>query len=192
MANNKIIIGSEVILDLTLDDVVASDVAKGKKFHGRDGEAYVGTNTFDADTKDATAIAGDILFDRTAYVAGEKVTGTMANNGQVSGKISSKTTPYTIPSGYHDGTGTVSLDDVESSKIIASNIKDGVQILGVTGTYTGEGVTAQAKTVTPTLAEQTILPDEGYDYLSQVKVSAVPVTRQMNASGGYTVTVCGE
>lgn len=190
MANNKIIFGSEVLIDLTQDDVTPADVALGKKFHSRDGEQAVGSNTFDADTQDADAIAGDIITGRTAYVKGAKITGTMPNNEAVAGTISDADTPYTIPAGYHDGTGTVSIDSTEKSKLIPSNIKSGIEVLGVTGSYSGESVTVQSKTVTPTVSEQTVLPDEGYDYLSQVKVEAVPVDRQLNSAGGYTVSIC--
>lgn len=63
------------------------------------------------------------------------------------------------------------------------------RILGVTGTYSGEGVNAQAKTATPSTSQQTILPDTGYDYLSQVTVNAIPYTETLNEAGGYTLTI---
>ena len=113
----------------------------------------------------------------------------MANNGAVTGTIDDLSTPYVISQGYHDGSGTVSIDSTESAKIIPSNIKEGVQILGVTGTYTGEGVTAQAKTADPTFQQQVIIPDANYDYLSQVTVNAIAVTYTENSAGGYTVTI---
>ena len=52
-----------------------------------------------------------------------------------------------------------------------------------------EDVNAQAKTVTPTTASQTITPDTGYNYLSQVTVNAIPYTETDNAAGGKTVTI---
>lgn len=191
MANSKIILGSEVLIDLTSDTVDASHLLDGYTAHGADGELVTGSCTYDADTSDATATAPEILDGKTAYKNGTKITGTMANRGGVTGYISDKTVPYTIQAGYHDGSGVVSIAQVESDKIIAGNIKSGVEILGITGSYTGEEITAQAKTATPTLASQTILPDSGYDYLSQVTVNAIPVDRTLNASGGYTVTIAG-
>ena len=52
-----------------------------------------------------------------------------------------------------------------------------------------EDAKPQAKEVTPSTSEQTILPDEGYNYLSQVKVKAIPYVESENAAGGTTVTI---
>lgn len=193
MANNqyinKVVYGGNTLIDLTIDDVSASDVLSGKKFHLPSGEPGTGSCTYDADTSDATAVAAEILATKTAYKAGSKLTGTMPNNGAVSGTISTVAGEYTVPQGYHDGSGKVGIDSTEQAKIIAGNIKSGVEILGVTGTYTGEGVTAQSKTATPSTTQQVITPDLGYDYLSQVTVAAIPYTETDNAAGGKTVTI---
>lgn len=192
MANsiNKIIYGGEVLIDLTNDDVTASDVASGKIFHDRTGATVTGTNTYDADTSDADALASEILDTKTAYVNGNKLTGTMPNRGAVSGTISDVNTPYTVQNGYHDGTGTVGIDSTESAKLIGGNIKSGVTILGVVGTYAGQAGTGQAKTVDSyTDADNVVLPDAGYDYLTQVTVSKIAYTETPNSAGGVTATI---
>ena len=74
---------------------------------------------------------------------------------------------------------------------IAGNIKSGIQILGVTGTYSGETVNVQAKTATPATTQQVVLPDSGYDYLSQVTINAISYVETDNSAGGKTVTIAG-
>ena len=195
MANNqyinKVVYGGTTLIDLTGDDVTASDVLSGKKFHLPSGADGTGSCTFDADTSDATAVAAEILATKTAYKNGSKLTGTMPNRGAVTGTISTASGEYTIPQGYHDGSGKVSIDSTEQAKIIADNIREGVTILGVEGTMSGsEDVHAQSKSVTPTTSSQTITPDSpSYNYLSQVTVAAIPYTETDNAAGGKTVTI---
>ena len=112
----------------------------------------------------------------------------MPNRGAVTGTISTLS-PYTIQNGYHDGSGTVSIDSTEAGKIIAANIKSGVTILGVQGSYSGETISVEAnKTVTPSTTAQTILPSSTYDYLAQVTVNAIPYAETPN-SFGITVTI---
>lgn len=187
---NKVVLADgTTLIDLTADDVRAQDVLSGKKFHLPSGEAKTGTCAYDADTSDATAVAAEILDTKTAYKNGAKLTGTMPNRGGVTGTISTASGQYTIQNGYHDGSGKVGIAANEQAKLIPENIKAGVTILSVLGTYTGEGVTAQSKSVTPTFSAQTILPDSGYDYLSQVDVAAITVTETDNSAGGKTVTI---
>lgn len=84
------------------------------------------------DTASANAAAGDILTGKSAYGSSGSIDGSMANNGSTSGTISTKAGTVTVPAGYTSG-GTVSISSTEQAKIIASNIKSGVSILGVSG-----------------------------------------------------------
>lgn len=195
MANqyvNKVVNGEtgDVIIDISGDTLInASQLVSGITAHTRSGAPITGTNANDANTSDANATASQILNGATAYVNGSKVTGTMTNNGAVSGTISTKAQQYSVPAGYHDGSGKVQIASAEQGKIIAGNIKSGVSILGVTGSYSGEAAVLQSKTVTSSFTAQTVTADNGYDALSQVTVNAMPYSETDNAAGGRTITI---
>ena len=175
---------------MTADTVTADKLARGITAHDKSGALVTGTSTKDSDTSDATAAVAEILSGKTAYVRGSKVEGTMPNRGKVTGTITTVAGKYTIPNGYHDGSGTVQIDSTEQAKIIAANIREGINILGVEGSMSSsEGMKPQAKSVTPTAAAQTVLPDEGYNCLSQVTVAAIPYAESENSAGGLTVTI---
>ena len=65
-------------------------------------------------TSDADAVAANILNNKTAYVNGSKITGSMANNGATGGTITTQGGTYTIPAGYTSG-GTVTANITASS-----------------------------------------------------------------------------
>lgn len=184
MAINKVVYGGSTLIDITDTTAVANKVLDGYYFYTRAGVKTEGACTYDAYTGDATAQADEILATKTAYVNGNKITGSMSNVGAVSATISDLN-PYLVPSGYHDGSGTVAVD---STNISAGNIKSGVTILGVLGTYTGSAITTQTKNVTPSTSAQTITADVGYDYLAQVNVASIPYVETANTYG-TTVTI---
>lgn len=188
--NSKVVLSDgTVIMDLTGDTVTASSMLSGVTAHDKSGAPITGTCTYDSDTSDDTAAVGEVLSGKTFHARGTALTGTMTNVGAQNGTISTKAGQVVITQGYHDGSGKVTISTTEQAKIIAGNIKSGVQILGVTGSYSGESVTAQAKTATPSWSQQVITPDNNYDYLSQVTVSAIPIVYSDNAAGGKTVTI---
>lgn len=191
MAISKVVRGDgRVLIDLTSDSITKEKLLKGATAHGADGEPITGTCEYDANTQDATATAAEILAGKTAYNKGVKVTGEMPNNGAVAGKITTKAGKYTVPKGFHDGSGTVQIDANEQAKLIPANIRDGVTILGVEGTMSGtEGEKGQKKEVTPSFADQSVLPDEGYTCLTEVVVKGIPYVETPNSAGGTTVTI---
>ncbi len=189
-AVNKIVYNNEVLIDLTADTVSADKLLTGLTAHDKSGAVITGTCSFDVDSTDATVAVAEMLVGKTAYARGAKLTGTMPNNEGVQETITTKAQEVAIAQGYHDGSGKVKIADSEQAKLIAENIKLGVEVLGITGTCEpSSDVTAQAKTVTPTTADQTIIPDEGTDYLSQVTVKAIPYVETENAAGGKTVSI---
>lgn len=189
---NKVVYGNRTLIDLTSDTVTKDKILSGFTAHDKSGTIITGTCDFDVNSTDATVAVAEILDGKTAYARGSKLVGTMPNKGAVNGTITTKEGQFTIPTGFHDGSGKVGIDNTEKSKIIAANIKEGVTILGVTGTLApASGVKAQSKTITPGIDEISVLPDEGYDYLSTVTVSAIPTSESDNSAGGITFTIAG-
>lgn len=144
MGVSKINYGPRTVMDLSKDTVTASKLLKGVTAHDKNGDQITGTyeagtSGGGTDTSDATAVASNILEEKTAYIASGKITGTMTNRGATAGTISKKTGAYIIPEGYHNGDGSVTIAEAERDKIIPGNIKRGISILGVSGTYTGDG-----------------------------------------------------
>ena len=86
------------------------------------------------DTSDATATTGDILSGKTAYVDGEKITGTIPS--KTAATYTPTTSNQTIVSGtYLTGAQTIKGD----ANLKAENIAEGVSIFGITGTHSGGG-----------------------------------------------------
>lgn len=107
------------------------------------------------DVSSVTAVAGDVLTGKVIVTAdGGVTTGTMANNGAVSKTLTAADPSYTVPKGYHSGSGAVS-------------------------------ITTEAKTATPTKAQQTIEATEG-KVLSSVTVNPIPAQYVDTADGTAT------
>lgn len=192
MANqytNKVIINGQAVIDLTGDTVTPEKLLIGVTAHDKSGAVITGTNTCDADTSDATVAAAEILDGKIAYgMGGTKLTGSMPNKGGANVEVSDLP-GATIPAGYYDGSGKAKVSGAEAAKLIPGNIRQGITILGVTGTHEGEThVESETVEVTSSFEEQTVTPTEG-KYISEVKVKPIPVSYTDNAAGGQTCTV---
>lgn len=97
------------------------------------------------DTASANVTSSDLLTGKTAYGSAGSVMGSMANNGSTGGTISTKAGTVTVPAGYTSG-GTVKIADAEQAKIIATNIKSGVTLLGVAGSLSLPTISQDAST----------------------------------------------
>ena len=190
------VVGTAVITGTAPDpSTLTSPATAGKILSGyraiTSAGVIVGSCNYDAYTGDANAAAAEILNTKTAYVSGTKITGNMPNRGAINTALAVLTQVYTIPNGYHDGSGKVAIDSAEQTKLIPNNIREGVTVLGVEGTMSGsEGMHPESKTVTPSFATQTIEPTSPtYNCLSSVVVNPIPVSYTDNTAGGQTCTI---
>ena len=98
---------------------------------------YNGTNfILQGEGPTGNATASDLLSGKTASTDAGEITGTMPNRGAVSNTITTQGGSYTIPSGYHNGSGIIT---ASFSNLSADNVKKGVNIGGVVGTYDNYG-----------------------------------------------------
>lgn len=135
-----------------------------------------------APTLSGNAAADDVLSGKTFYSDSyTKHTGSMANNGSTGGTISTKAGTVSIPAGYTTG-GSVSISTTEQNKIIAGNIKSGVTILGVAGTYTNDATATAANILSNKTA-----------YVNGAKISGTMTDRgavapaALNPGGSYKI-----
>jgi len=193
MANqytSKVVLANgTTVMDLTGDTIDKTKLLAPYTAHDKSGAPITGTCTFDSDTSDATMASADLLAGAFGYARGARIDGSLPNIGKQTSTIKDADDSITITYGAHDGSGKVTIDATEVAKLKDhSNIKAGITILGETGEYTGEGVTAEAKTATPNFTTQTIVPTTT-DYLSQVTVNPIPVSYVDNSAGGQTCTI---
>ena len=216
MAVNKVVYGTTVLVDLTEDTVTPDKLAKGETAHDAAGEPITGTMETGIDTSDATATAGEILKNKTAYVKGKKVTGTLRyypespaiySNGYLTGDVANVSVityrgqkyltitssnienpvAYLKDSQVYCGTLLSNLGDAAASDVAEGKTFTSIEGLKVTGTAKASTPTLQEKTITPSSAEQTVTPDPGYDGLSSVTVEGDANLVPGNIKSGVSV-----
>ena len=149
------------------------------------------------DTSDANAAAAQILTGYSAYVKGSKINGSMANNGAVSKSITPSTSSqsYTIPAGYHNGSGKVTVAAAPTSLIdgdaTAANVLAGKTFFvdsytKKTGTMTNQG----AKTSTLNCGGSYTIP-AGY-HNGSGKITANSLASQTAATAAATDILSGK
>lgn len=154
------------------------------------------TSSGGTDTSDATVNASDILSGKIAYGASGRIIGSMKNNGSQTINVYSANTSYTISEGYHDGSGSVQISSTDASKLIASNIKRGITILGVTGSYQGSasssGIQVKTGTTTSTSIDTGLSSIDKFVMYSDMILSEGLINVVYDSSkSAVTLTVCG-
>lgn len=152
----------------------AENIKSGVTIFGINGSYTASTGL---DTSDATASAADILEDKTAYVNGSKITGSITNNGQTGGSITSQGGTYTIPAGYTTG-GTVTANISSGSTTVSGSTSASSATI-----TTGNGTLTLTKSVS-------ITPSVSAGYISAGTQGSVNIslTASVTTKAAATIT----
>ena len=177
MGISRVEYDGKLLIDISSDTVKKSNLLAGETAHDSNGDPVTGECTFDMDTKSFTAFAEHILNGKTAGVNGKEITGSMPENEAAEHLIFTKEGVFEIPQGYHDGNGTVKINPSAVGLLTPENIRENVEILGVTGTMTGtegENCSPHITFEAPLDKNLEIQPEAPYTCFKQVTIKKVP------------------
>lgn len=127
--------------DISGVTAVTNVVKSGYIFVDSEGVETQGTNTDDTDTSDGTMIASQLENGAVGYSQGQRIVGTKPV--RTTDVEISDLSPVPIPAGSYDGTASAKLSSAAAADVVASNIRQGAEILGVQGNYEGADTLGQ-------------------------------------------------
>ena len=143
-----------------------------------------------ADQTTGTATAPDILDGKTAWVNGAQVTGSMPDNGAVTKEMTAGET-YTIPAGYHNGSGTVTAPTVASETpgtAVAGDIRQGKTAWVDGEQLTGTVPDVEAATPTISVSPEGLITAQTEQTAGYVAEATKAASQQLQTLGAQTIT----
>ena len=158
--------------DLDVVTALADDVIQGKVIVGPDGEPLTGTLALSGDAGDSMVLSGKTYYNTDPK---QKRTGTMANQGAKTAALNCGGS-YTIPAGYHNGSGKVTANSLAAQT--DANAAAGDILSGKTAWVKGSKITGNmgsmaGQTITPSTSQQTV-SCSGKKMTGNIVIAAIP------------------